>query len=186
MTKDLETAKGQEDIIVVTCLCLVVSALTASYVTDIKTLVSYFLPMTIISLIKVKTRVTSDSSSDQNPHGLHRTTCESSLPTTTRVKSPPSPLTSDGFVAKRLEKIAKEVESIIVSQHFSSFDQELASVLRPPLPSVAICCLMFSSYRLFPLATKKSVAISLISCNGFLLYVYFNISEEMCMHSFSC
>ena len=34
-------------------------------------------------------RVTSDSSSDQNPHGLHRTTCESSLPTTTRVKSPP-------------------------------------------------------------------------------------------------
>ncbi|CAN6890584.1 unnamed protein product [Brassica oleracea] len=114
MTKDLETAKGQEDIIVVTCLCLVVSALTASYVTDIKTLVSYFLPMTIISLIKVKTRVTSDSSSDQNPHGLHRTTCESSLPTTTRVKSPPSPLTSDGFVAKRLEKIAKEVESIIV------------------------------------------------------------------------
>ncbi|KAH0884108.1 hypothetical protein HID58_060204, partial [Brassica napus] len=140
-------------------------------------------------------RVTSDSSSDQNPNGLHRTTCESSLPTTTRVKYPPSPLTSDGFVAKRVEKIAKEVESIIVSQHFSSFDQELerdlinltgavnmmskqltllceakgvtlASVLRPPLPSVAICCLMFSSYILFPLATKKSVAISLISCSG--------------------
>ncbi|CAF1711407.1 unnamed protein product, partial [Brassica oleracea var. botrytis] len=37
-----------------------------------------------------------------------------------------STLTSDGFVAKHLEKIAKEVESIIVSQHFSSFDQEIA------------------------------------------------------------
>ncbi|CAN6833328.1 unnamed protein product, partial [Brassica oleracea] len=77
-------------------------------------------------------RVTSDSSSDQNPHGWHRTTCESSLPTTTRVKSPPSPLTSDGFVAKRLEKIAKEVESIIVSQHFSSFDQEVPTHKHQP------------------------------------------------------
>ncbi|KAG2288793.1 hypothetical protein Bca52824_048397 [Brassica carinata] len=77
-------------------------------------------------------RVTSDSSSDQNPHGLHRTTCESSLPTTTRVKSPPSPLTSDGFVAKRLEKIAKEVESIIVSQHFYSFDQEVPTHKHQP------------------------------------------------------
>ncbi|KAL0668012.1 hypothetical protein Bca4012_030716 [Brassica carinata] len=43
-----------------------------------------------------------------------------------------SPLTSDGFVAKRVEKIAKEVESIIVSQHFSSFDQEVPTHKHQP------------------------------------------------------